>query len=210
MRIQTTESGLQRAHVLALRSVPYWLTGIDAKRTWPELREEIIRYQKEAVDVLYSWAQSPRVLPTPTTRLVPAEAPAKPIAPQAGTSYEEWITYHQQMTQWYLQMQEVESRLQIVEHRQNEFEDRIESLEAITDLIPEILERLGPETLTPEHQRDMQVYVRRLSQASGKHPNTIHEDLKTAFHKPRYQGLLEDEWPQVENWFKIQIERAKR
>ena len=80
----------------------------------------------------------------------------------------------------------------------------------MTGLIPGILDRLGPETLTPQHQRDIQIYVKQLSQASGKHPNTIHEDLKTAFHKPRYQDLLEDEWPQVENWFKVQIDRAKK
>src|SRR5215469_18746976 len=70
-----TEGGPQSVQVLILRSVPYWLTGIDAKRTRPELREEIIRYQKEAVEVLYSWAQSPRALPLPTTGIVPVETP---------------------------------------------------------------------------------------------------------------------------------------
>ncbi len=209
VRIET-EGGPQKVQVLILRSVPYWLTGINAKQTRPELREEIIRYQKEAVDVLYSWAQSPRALPLPATELVPAEAPAKPIAPQIDAPHDEWIIYHQQMAQWHQQLQEVESRLQTVEHKHYELENRMESVEAITGLIPEILERLGPEILTPEHQRDVQVYVKQLSQASGKHANTIHEDLKTAFHTPRYQDLLEDEWEQVEHWFKVQIERAKK
>jgi hypothetical protein len=35
-------------------------------------------------------------------------------------------------------------------------------------------------------------------------------DEETSHHKPRYQDLLEDEWPQVENWFKVQIDRAKK
>jgi hypothetical protein len=26
---------------------------------------------------------------------------------------------------------------------------------------------------------------------------------------PRYQEIPEPEWPKVENWFKVQIERAK-
>jgi hypothetical protein len=201
-----TDGGPQKVQVLVLRSVPYWLTGIDAKRTRPELREEIIRYQKEAVDVLYSWAQTPRALPVPPTGMVPA----KPITPQIDASREEWIVYHQHMAQWHQHLQEVESRLQIVEQRQDAFEDRMESLEAITDLIPEILERLGPETLTPEHHRRVQTLAQQLQKATGKPHATIYNELKTVFEKPRIQDFLEDEWPQVEQWFKAQIERAKQ
>ncbi len=216
VRIET-DGGPQKVQVLILRSVPYWLTGINPKQTRPELREEIIRYQKEAVDVLYSWAQTPRTLPMPATGIIPAETPAKPIAPQVDAPHEQWIIYHQEMTQWHQQLQEVESRLQVVEHKQNEFgvrqdelENRMESVEAITGLIPEILDRLGPETLTPEHHRRVQTLVQQLQKATGKPHATIYNELKTAFDKPRIQDLLEDEWEQVENWFRVQIERAKK
>jgi len=33
--------------------------------------------------------------------------------------------------------------------------------------------------------------------------------LKTVFEKGRIEDLLEEEWEQVENWFRVQIERAK-
>lgn len=88
-------------------------------------------------------------------------------------------------------------------------ESRLEGVEAMTSLIPEILERLGPETLSVQHQRQLQAYVRRLHEASGKAYATVYDDLKTAFGKPRYQELLESEWPDVERWFTMQNERAK-
>jgi hypothetical protein len=33
--------------------------------------------------------------------------------------------------------------------------------------------------------------------------------VPTASEKPRLEDLLEEDWPQIENWFKVQIERAK-
>jgi hypothetical protein len=96
-----------------------------------------------------------------------------------------------------------------VEEWRGTIEARLESREAMTDLIPEILDRLGPETLTMQHQRELQASVRRLHEASGKAYATVYDDLKTAFGKPRYQELLESEWPDVERWLTVQIERAR-
>ncbi len=69
---------------------------------------------------------------------------------------------------------------------------------------------IPPETLTPAHQRRIQVYVQQLSKISGKHSGTIHNDLKTAFDVPRYQDIPEAEWDKVEQWFKMQIERGRK
>jgi hypothetical protein len=96
-----------------------------------------------------------------------------------------------------------------VEEWRGSVESQLEGDKAMTGLIPEILERLGPEKLTSEHQQLVQYYVGKLHEATGKHQNTIHTDLKTAFKVPRYQDILEDEWLKVENWFRVQIERAK-
>ncbi|HEY4036165.1 MAG TPA: phage antirepressor N-terminal domain-containing protein [Ktedonobacteraceae bacterium] len=181
------EGGSQAMAALVLRAVPFWLAGIDVKRVKEEIRPDLIRYQREVVDVLYAWAQTQKTSPEPTN-LVPSEPVIQPVSPELGASAEVWISYHKQMIealQWQRDM----------EQWQGNVESRLEGVEAMTGLIPGILDRLGPETLTPQHQRDIQIYVKQLSQASNKHPNTIHEDLKTAFHKPRYQDLLEDEWP---------------
>ncbi len=96
-----------------------------------------------------------------------------------------------------------------VEQWRGGVETRLENLEAITDLIPEILDRLGPETLTVEHQRSLQGMVKRLHDVTSKHPATIYDELKTAFRVPRYQEIPESEWDKVTNWFAAQINRAK-
>ncbi len=69
-------------------------------------------------------------------------------------------------------------------------ESRLEGLEAMTRLIPEILERLGPQTLTPAHQKARHPYVKQLHEAIGKPYATIYEDLKLAFAVPRYQDRI--------------------
>jgi hypothetical protein len=97
-----------------------------------------------------------------------------------------------------------------IERWRSSVESRLAGVEAMTGLIPEILERLGPQTLTPQHQRQVQVYVQQLSKVTGKHSATIYTDLYTAFSVPRYQDIPEAAWEQVERWFKLQIERGKK
>src|SRR5215472_9788694 len=75
-----TSSGTQKMPALILRSVPYWLLGIDPGRARPEMQAEILRYQQEAVNVLYAWAAAPKAIGAPTN-LVPAEPITKPTTP---------------------------------------------------------------------------------------------------------------------------------
>lgn len=195
-----TDGGAQRMATLVLRAVPFWLAGIDPKRVREEIRPEILRYQREVVDVLYAWAQAPKIAAPPD--LVPAEPISPPARPAPDASIEEWIVYHQQMLTVLEWQRDIESW-------RGSVESRLEGLEAITGLIPEILERLGPETLTIEHQRAVQGLVKRLHDATGKPYGTIYDDLKTAFNVPRYQEIPENEWDKVLHWFQVQIERAK-
>ena len=97
-----------------------------------------------------------------------------------------------------------------VENWRGSVESRLEGVEAMTSLIPEILDRLPPETITPAHQRQIQVYVKQLGDLTGKHPASIYTDLYTAFAVPRYQNLLESDWYAVDQWFKVQIDRARQ
>jgi hypothetical protein len=198
-----TEGGFQRMPTLVLNSVPYWLATIDTRRMEKNdpKRREILEYQHHAVNALYVWASTPRVIAAPTN-VVPAEPITQPARPAPDASIEEWIYYHQQMLtvlEWQRD----------IEHWRGSVESRLEGLEAITDLIPEILERLGPETLTIEQQRSVQGLVKRLHDATNKPFATIYDELKTAFEVPRYQEIREQEWDKVLNWFQVQIDRAK-
>jgi len=198
-----TEGGFQTMPALVLDSVPYWLATIDTKRVNDtEQRLEILHYQKEAVAALYAWASSLKAVATPSN-LVPSEPITEPARPAPDASLAEWHEY-------YIRMAAVIEWQMEVEHWRGNVETRLEGLEAITGLIPEILDRLPPPTLTPAHQNQVKYYVSQLSQATGKHPGTIYSSLYTAFSVPRYQDLLEAEWDNVVNWFKVQIERGRK
>ena len=134
-----TEGGFQKMPTLVLHSVPYWLATIDTRnmKKDDERRLEILHYQREVVDVLYAWAQTPRVIAAPTN-LVPSEPIAEPTRPALDASIEERIIYHQQMLQ-VLEWQ------RDIENWRSGVESRLGSLEAI---IPDILDRLPPQTLS--------------------------------------------------------------
>lgn len=200
-----TEGGLQRMATLVLRGLAYWLATIDTRRMDKDdpRRAAILAYQREAVDVLYAWASTPRTIAAAApTDLVPAEPITRPERPAPDAPLADWHDYHVRMAallEWQMD----------IETWRGSVESRLEGLEAITDLIPDILERLGPETLTVEHQRAIQGLVKRLHDATGKPFGTIYDELKTAFGVPRYQELKEQDWDKVLHWFTVLIERAK-
>ena len=201
VRIQT-DGGPQVMPTLVLDSVPYWLATIDTRRMERDdpKRLEVLAYQKRAVAALFAWASSLKATPS---NLVPSEPVVEPKRPGPDASNDEWIVYHQQMItvlQWRRDMQQWQGNV----------ENRLEGLEAITGLIPEILERLPAPTITPPHQNKVKYYVSQLSQLTGQHRGTIYSALYTTFDVPRYEELLEAEWQQVEDWFRVQLERARK
>jgi len=198
-----TEGGFQTMPTLVLDSVPYWLATIDTRRMRRDdpKRLEILAYQRRAVAALFAWAAAPKAIAAPTD-LVPSEPITKPATPAEDAPLVAWREYYQRMLvliDWQMD----------IEQWRGSVESRLEGVEAITDLIPEILERLGPEKLTDRHQKMVRNYVQQLSKVTGKHSSTIYTDLYTAFSVPRYQEIPEEEWDKVEHWFKIQIERGR-
>ena len=206
-----TDGGQQNMPTLVLHGVAYWLATIDTRRMDKEdpRRAEILAYQRDAVDALYAWASTPRAIAAPT-KLVPAEPITKPIAPADDASLDEWREYHRQMVVWIDWQHDIETWRGGIETWRGSMESRMEGVEALTGLIPEILDRLGPEKLTDKHQELVRYYVGQLSQASGKHRQTIYTDLYRAFEVPKYQDIPEEDWPKVEQWLIGQIERAKK
>ncbi|MGZ3646749.1 MAG: phage antirepressor N-terminal domain-containing protein [Ktedonobacteraceae bacterium] len=197
-----TPGGAQRMATLVLRSIAYWFATIDTRRMDKDdpRRLAIVQYQREAVDVLYSWASAPQMGEVPSTTLVPSEPIVEPPRPAADASLAVWHEYYVRMAavlQWQME----------VEAWRSGVEDRLEGLEEISGLIPEILERLPALTITPAHQHKVKYYVFQLSQATGQHPARIYSALYKVFNVPRYQELLEAEWEQVERWFQAQLER---
>ena len=200
-RVQT-DGGPQIMPTLLLHSVPYWLATIDTRRMEKDdpRRLEVLNYQRHAVDALYQWAQSSKAIAAPTN-LVPAKQITKPTPPADDADLDDWGEYHQQMLLWINWKRDIE-------WWRGNVESRLEGLEEVTNLIPEILERLGPQTLTSDHQRAVQKYVQLVHEATGTSYGTTYDQLKTAFGVSRYSDILDLDWPRVVNWFQAQLERG--
>jgi hypothetical protein len=92
----------------------------------------------------------------------------------------------------------------------DELHSRVEGIEEVARLVPEILERLGPQTLTSEHQATVKNMARRLSDRSGIAYATIYSDLNTAFHVGRYSDIPDALWPEITAWFQRRIDAAEK
>jgi P22_AR N-terminal domain len=222
--------GPQVMPVLTLRGFSPWILGINPNEVAedphdPEkaehIRQLIIAYQLEAVDVLYNHfmlkaagraviSEEARAVVVPE-RFIELE-PIKPNEPEPDATDDKQATYYEDLALWALWKAHKHTqkwRGQVDEWR-GSMEARIESSEAIAGLLPEIIERLGPEKISPTQQGQVRGYVKRLQELTGKPYQTIYDDLRLAFGPARYQDLLAGDWPQVEAWFLTQIERASR
>jgi antirepressor protein len=218
VRVQTP-GGKQTMPAITLRGFSPWVLGINPSevRSANQVEDErirvlIIAYQEEAKDVLYEHFVNKRRLALPEPHAVVPDKLARPEEPGLEAGDEELTTYFEKLALWAQWMADRHAqrwRGKIEEWR-GEVEARLEGNEAMMDLIPEIIERLGPETLTPQHHRQVQVFARQLHLATGQAYPTIYDNLKTAFAKPRIEDLLEDDWLQIERWFRVQIERVRK
>ncbi len=198
-----TEGGPQAMDVLTAWAIPTWLQGIKLGKVAPEKRPAILAFKREAADALYRhFARWTPALPTPT-RLVPAEPIAQPEAPVHDASREAWIRYHEAMAAWLHWQEDIETW-------RGHVESRLESHEAVLQLVPEILERLGPQTLTPEHQRTVQQCVKRLHEVGGVAYAAIYTELGEQFYVAKYDQLPEARWAEIATWFSVRIDAAEK
>lgn len=133
-----------------------------------------------------------------------------PAAPNEDAPALEWAAYHEQLAALYRRQARYEAQLADLDAWRGHVEGRLEAHEASLALLPEILERLGPETLSPEHQRSVQQSVKRLHDAGGASFGAIYADLLDHCHVAKYDQLSEARWPEVAAWFTTRIEAAAR
>ncbi len=87
---------------------------------------------------------------------------------------------------------------------------RMESVDELTRLVPEILERLGPQTLTPEHQATIKAMATRLHEVAGSAYAAIYGDLNAAFHVAKCSDISDAQWAEVSQWFRTRIEAGEK
>lgn len=203
-----TNGGPQATDVLTAWAIPYWLGGIQLHRVAQEKREAILAFKREAADVLYRHFSQRSALSASTT-IVPAE-PRQPAQPQPDALASEWADYHEQMALFYRWKSTVDQRLNDLDQWKGTVESRLEGVEEISRLVPELMERLGPQTLSPEHQSTVQASVKRLYELTGESRGAIYDALRQTFHVGKYAEIPDSEWPQVTAWFKSRIEAARK
>ena len=217
-----TDGGPQVMKMLTIWAIPTWITGLQIERTDTGKHEAIRAFEREAADVLYRHFSRRPALPAPQA-VVPAEPIAQPApvvppaSPPPGASLDEWQTWRQGMRAWLDWLDETDRwrrdstyRQDAMEQRQDALEDRMESAEEVIRLIPDILERLGPQTLTPEHQQSARAMVKRLHDVSGAAFASIYAELGEHFHVAKYGDILDAAWPQVATWFQRRITAAEQ
>jgi BRO family, N-terminal domain len=128
-----------------------------------------------------------------------------------------WADYHAAMATLYRRQAAYEAQLlyvdaKLVEHDEQigELHSRMESLEEGQRMLPELLARLGPQTLTFEHQATVKSMVARLHDLAGYPFATIYSDLNAAFHVGKYSDIPETAWEHVHMWLQKRLEAAAR
>jgi uncharacterized coiled-coil protein SlyX len=138
---------------------------------------------------------------------MPAEsAPARVWAEY----YEHLAVLYRRAAAYEAQLAYVDAKLDELDAQFDELQSRVEGVEEGMRLLPEILERLGPQTLTPEHQATVKQMARRLSELSGIAYATIYSDLNAAFHVGRYSDLPDARWVEITAWFERRISAAQQ
>jgi ORF6C domain len=92
----------------------------------------------------------------------------------------------------------------------DELHSRVEGMEEGMRLLPEILERLGPQTLTPEHQATVKNMTRRLSELTGISYAAIYAELDDHFHVAKYDQIPDTHWADIAAWFGRRTDAAEK
>jgi hypothetical protein len=127
-----------------------------------------------------------------------------------------WAEYYEHLSVLYRRQATYEAHLARLDERLDAHEDtigelhsRMESLEEGQRLLPELLERLGQQALTPEHQATVKAMAGRLHDLGGYSFAAIYGELNAAFHVGKYSDIPDARWAEVVGWFNPRIEAAE-
>jgi hypothetical protein len=139
-------------------------------------------------------------------------AAAMPVKPPVDAPAVAWAEYYEAMAALYRRAQAIETTLADHDAQIGELHSRVEGLEEnVRHMLPELLERLGPQTISIEHQHTVQQGAKHLADLLGlKKPGSVYSELNDHFHVPRYTEIPEAHWEEVAEWFRMRIQAAER
>ena len=203
-----TNNGTQVASVLTAWAIPLWLTGVHITRLAESKRAAIQAFKKQAANVLYEHFSHLKL--PPPAMLVPSEPIEKPTYPDESAGWDERRKYHRDMVTWLDWQTDIAAWQKDTNNRLDGLESEVESIHEVARLVPELLERMGPATLSPEHMRSVQALAKRLHEIGGFTFASIYGELNDAFHVGKYDQIPEASWEEVTRWFATRINAAER
>ncbi len=179
--------GLQEMSCLPLKFLPGWLFGINANRVKPELRDKIIRYQRESYDVLWEAFQEGRLTADPAfDDLLNSDS-------DAVQAYRMAVAIMKMARQQIL----LEARLDTYDTQLSEHENRLEMLEG----------QLGtPESLvTPEQAMQLSQGVKSVAYELGKKSKRnefggVYGEMYRRYGINSYKALPKDKFESALGW----------
>ena len=117
---------------------------------------------------------------------------------------DEWLNEHAQ------RLEDHDTRLTGQDTQLGAMQRDIADLKATQGQLPDLLQRLGPQTLTPAHQARVKAWAVQLHDLGGFAFPTIYGELNTHFHVGKYGDIADAEWEAVVAWFRVRLDAAER
>ena len=158
--------------------------------------------------------------------------------PDLNASGLEWAAYHEQMATLYRRQYAYEAQLEAAQEQIDEHGERLEGhdewldehaqrledhdaqlgdmqrdiadLKAGQQQLPDLLQRMGPQTLAPAHQAQVKALAVRLHDLGGFAFPTIYGELNTHFHVGKYSDIADAQWEAVLAWFQVRLDAAEK
>ena len=153
------------------------------------------------------------MVPTPTTPIAQAWMTDRP----ADGDLLGWAEFLERMAIVYRQQAGLESRVRSIEAatrgyeaRLDSFELRLDQLEKAQSTLPELLDLLKPEQLSPAHQTMVRRWVNDLVHLTGWHITMIFQDLVADFAYHSFSDARESDWQGIQEWFQVRLAEARK
>jgi hypothetical protein len=187
--IMNPQGGNPNVLCMPLKFLPGWLFGISVNRVRPELQDKIIRYQREAYDVLWEAFQEGRLSTTDST--------FQELLEQSESEAVEAYRMLQAMIKIARNQIMLESRLDVHGDRLDDYEERLEEIEVT----------LGDPKhhITPDQASRISQAVKAIAHELGKRTGRneyggVYGELYRRYSINSYKELPADKYEDAMNW----------
>ena len=125
--------------------------------------------------------------------------------------------WHEHLAMVYRQQAYLESRTRFLEatvrsHKQQleELSSRLNLLEEAQNQLPDLLDRLRTEHLTPEHQEQVRQWILDLHNETGREYNAIYRDLVADVRIGSFSDVRDSDWERIAEWFRLSLKEARK